>query len=96
MNQEHDDITNTLKDMAHIIDETQGKAVVTMLSGDMFSEAADEIDYLRQMCEELAHALTCHKPHCTLNHTGLHKWQKYNEELSANTDTPAAETNVHK
>lgn len=42
------DIVENLRDMAYIIDESQGEAVVTMLSGSMFSEAADEIERLTQ------------------------------------------------
>ena len=44
------DIADALRDMAFIVDEVNksGAAAVTMLSGDMFREAADEIDSLRK------------------------------------------------
>jgi hypothetical protein len=42
-----EDLVQSLRDMAFIIDESQGAAVVAMLSGDMFKEAADEIEQLR-------------------------------------------------
>lgn len=42
-----DDISSELRDWAFIVDETIGKAHVVMLSGSVFSEAADEIERLR-------------------------------------------------
>jgi len=47
------DIVGNLRDMAYIIDESQGEAVVTMLSGSMLTEAADEIERLREEINEL-------------------------------------------
>lgn len=47
------DIVGNLRDMAYIIDESQGKAVVTMLSGSMLNEAADEIEKLREETNDL-------------------------------------------
>lgn len=44
---DEENLVDNLRDMAYIIDESQGEAVVTMLSGSMFSEAADEIERLR-------------------------------------------------
>jgi hypothetical protein len=35
--------------LTYIIDESKGKAAVTMLSGSMFAEAADEIERLRAL-----------------------------------------------
>lgn len=47
-----ENLVDNLRDMAYIIDESQGKAVVTMLSGSMFNEAADEIERLREEVDE--------------------------------------------
>jgi hypothetical protein len=47
------DILESLKDMAYIIDQFQGKAVVTMLSGSIFNEAADEIEKLQKEINDL-------------------------------------------
>lgn len=43
------------------------------------SDAADEIENLRDMCEQLAHALTCQQFACPLDYEGLHNWQAYQE-----------------
>jgi 23S rRNA U2552 (ribose-2'-O)-methylase RlmE/FtsJ len=48
-----EDLVESLRDMASIIDESQGAAVVAMLSGDMFSEAADEIERLYNEINDL-------------------------------------------
>lgn len=42
-----DDIVQQLHDWQHIVDESKGDAVVVMLSGRVFGDAADEIEYLR-------------------------------------------------
>ena len=42
-----DDISQSLKDMAHIIDIAQGRAEVIMTSGSMLEEAHQEIERLR-------------------------------------------------
>jgi len=42
-----DDISGSLKDMAHIIDMAQGRAEVVMTSGSMLNEAHQEIERLR-------------------------------------------------
>ena len=42
-----DDIVTRLRDMAHIVDIAQGKAELVMTSGDLFNEAANEIERLR-------------------------------------------------
>lgn len=42
-----DDIVKELEDWAEIVNGVQGKAVLMMLSGDVFEEAADEIRLLR-------------------------------------------------
>lgn len=41
------DIVDELRAFAVIADEVQGKAQLTMLSGDLFDAAADEIERLR-------------------------------------------------
>lgn len=46
-----DDISSELRDWAFIVDETIGKAHVVMLSGSVFSKAADEIDRLRSLID---------------------------------------------
>lgn len=43
-----DDIVTELRDWAAITDEAQGEAAVAMLSGRVFTEAADEIERLRK------------------------------------------------
>lgn len=42
-----DDIVERLCDWQAIVDESKGEAVVAMLSGRVFGEAADEIERLR-------------------------------------------------
>ena len=42
-----DDIVKELLDWQYIVDETQGKATVIMLSGNIFGDAAKEIKHLR-------------------------------------------------
>jgi hypothetical protein len=44
---ETDDIVERLRDWAFIVNESQGVAVVVMLEGSIFTEAADEIESLR-------------------------------------------------
>lgn len=43
-----EDIVNELRDWAQIIEGVQGKAKLVMLSGEMFTEAANEIEKLRK------------------------------------------------
>lgn len=43
------DIVDDLRSLAVITFEVQGKAQLTMLSGDIFDEAADEIENLRML-----------------------------------------------
>lgn len=47
-----DDIVDDLRDWSTIIDESQGRAVVSMLSGRIFADAADEIERLRALLKE--------------------------------------------
>lgn len=49
------DIVSELRDWAAIIDETQGKACVVMLSGQVFTDAADEIQRLQRACHSWEH-----------------------------------------
>ena len=42
-----DDIVQQLHDWQHIVDESKGDAVVVMLSGRVFGDAAAEIERLR-------------------------------------------------
>ena len=93
---DYGDISEELRAFGEIVNDIKGKVTVTLLSGDMFVEAADEIDYLRQMCDELAHALTCTESFCTLDEAGLNNWRDYIKELSANADTAAGETDVRE
>jgi hypothetical protein len=58
--QSSEDLVQSLRDMAFIIDESQGAAVVAMLSGDMFKEAADEIERLRAAGDDLHAAIRNH------------------------------------
>lgn len=51
------DLVQDLKDFAYIIDESKGFASVQMLSGEIFEEAAERIEVLEEVCEELADAL---------------------------------------
>jgi hypothetical protein len=44
---DHEDIVQELRDFSYIIKESTGVAVVTMLEGTIFDEAADEIERLR-------------------------------------------------
>lgn len=51
-----DDIVNELRDWAYITNNVQGKATLVMLSGEIFTDAADEIERLRT---EAKHWKTC-------------------------------------
>lgn len=42
-----EDIVQELRAWAYIVNGVQGKATIMMLSGDIFAEAADEIERLR-------------------------------------------------
>ena len=48
-----DDIVQQLHDWQHIVDESKGDAVVVMLSGRVFGDAADEIERLRDKVQDL-------------------------------------------
>ena len=48
-----DDIVQQLHDWQHIVDESKGDAVVVMLSGRVFGDAADEIKRLRKAGDAL-------------------------------------------
>jgi len=50
-----DDIVQQLRDWAYIIEESRDNFAVTMLSGDIFHDAANEIERLRSsvvLCSE--------------------------------------------
>lgn len=49
---EDEDLVQTLRNWAEIVDLSQGKAVVVMISGDVFAEAADEVERLRLLCSK--------------------------------------------
>jgi hypothetical protein len=51
--QSSEDIVQALRDMSFIIDESQGAAVVAMLSGSLFDDAADEIERLLAEVQEV-------------------------------------------
>ena len=71
MNQKDDDIVDNLRNMAYIIDKIQGKAVITMLSGSMLNEAADEIERLQALCNDLHYDATCNESFCRLCGEGI-------------------------
>ena len=48
-----EDIVDVLTDFAYIVDESKGVAVVTMLNGSLFLDAAAEIEQLRKESKEL-------------------------------------------
>ena len=58
-----DDIVQQLHDWQHIVDESKGDAVVVMLSGRVFGDAADEIERLRAVCD-MAQAFISHDKNC--------------------------------
>jgi hypothetical protein len=74
-----EDIVDSLRSMVYIIDESKGKAVVTMLSGSMFDDAADEIEYLRALCNDLSHDIICSDQFCRLCGEGVREWNHYKE-----------------
>jgi hypothetical protein len=49
-----EDIVDVLTDFAYIVDESKGVAVVTMLNGSLFLDAASEIKRLRDAGDSLA------------------------------------------
>ena len=55
-----DDIVTELRDWAAITDEAQGKAILVMLSGQVFADAADEIERLRAVGDALIAAIRNH------------------------------------
>ena len=51
--------------------------------------ALNEIQYLRQICEELMHTIECPNPACTLDWDGIHNWHDYRDQLAGrNKDKP--------
>lgn len=48
MTEPNTELIESLENFAHIINETQGKATITMLNGDIFQEAANEIRELHK------------------------------------------------
>jgi len=71
----NDEIVTELRDWAYITDESQGKAALVLLSGDMFTNAADEIEELRAICNDLYHDATCHESFCRLCGEGIREWE---------------------
>jgi hypothetical protein len=51
---EEEDIVQELRNFAYIVKECKGVAVVTLLEGTIFDEAADEIERLRSAGDALA------------------------------------------
>jgi hypothetical protein len=51
------DLLQELRDFAYIIDETKGSAVVTMLEGKIFNDAADQIEQLRSMGDMMVNSI---------------------------------------
>lgn len=72
-----EDLVDNLRSMAYIIDESRGKAVVTMLSGSMFDDAANEIEQLRAALHIAAGRLSTLSP----LHTGRHPEVTYKDLL---------------
>jgi len=68
-----EDLVDNLRSMAYIIDESRGKAVVTMLSGNMFDEAADEIEQLRASLHIAAGKLSTLPPYTDWHPEVLYK-----------------------
>ena len=54
---EYEDIVQELRGFSYIIKESTGVAVVTMLEGAIFDDAADEIERLRGMGDRLINAI---------------------------------------
>ena len=55
MTEENQDIVQDLRDWSYIVEMSRDKCAVTMLSGDIFDEAANEIERLRSsvvLCPE--------------------------------------------
>ena len=50
-----DDIVSELQDLQHIVAEIKGDAVLVMLSGRVFGDAAAKIERLRAAGDTLAH-----------------------------------------
>ena len=49
-----DDIVEELRTFAEVVDMSKGSAQLVMLSGDVFSTAADEIERLREVVQRQA------------------------------------------
>jgi len=50
-------LVEDLRFFAKIVEETNGKLNLIMLSGQIFAQAADKIERLRALCDQLAEAL---------------------------------------
>jgi hypothetical protein len=74
-----DDIVDDLRTFALIADEAMGKAMVVMLAGEIFHQAAAEIEELRKICQMLAHDVECPDPGCDQCGQGFDAWQDYEE-----------------
>lgn len=57
MTSDDEDIVDVLTDFAYIVDESKGVAVVTMLNGSIFLDAAEEIKKLRDTGDKLAQGI---------------------------------------
>ena len=79
--QPSDDVVSRLRDFAEIVQHSQGQAVMVMLSGDIFVEAADEIEVLRFLCNQLGDTLQTLGEQSSFSEIDvvLEAWREYNE-----------------
>lgn len=83
MNEEsqEQDIVEELNDWAFITDEVQGKAMMVMLSGEVFRDAAQEIQTLRTAGDALVRVIKSDPRLLLLDSfdSALRAWEKANE-----------------
>ena len=72
-------LLNSLQNMGYIINESKGSATVTMLSGDLFIEAANEIKTLIHLGNSLVDVLKSGSDIGWDN--AIDTWQKHIEEM---------------
>lgn len=72
-------LLHSLENMGYIINDSKGSATVTMLSGDLFIEAADEIKTLIHLGNNLVNVLKSGSD--TGWDNAIDAWQKHIEEM---------------
>lgn len=82
MNEPNTELIESLENMAYIINEAQGKAVVTMLNGDLFQEAANEIRELHKTINAAITLLKEKPPYNDLNKHAIYAYIQHTKRAT--------------